>query len=1001
MTSRRPPADSLTLRIGSHNVRGLHTNVEPALLVWDRHMHFDVVAVQEVHLDYASLLAHQHRLHDAGYGVIWNSGATSAGVAIVYKQSLVTSGKLVVHEDQVNQQGPCPYQHRVLAVPMDWGGHTLLLVNLYVPNTNQHLFLQEVLPPIRAAYPGRQVVLLGDFNFVPSPPLDRARAAHVAAAPDQPTPGDYAGPPALTTAWPGLSDAFRVAHPHRHSYTFTGPSGQARLDRFYIPAPLTPFVHRCWVGTLTPSDHRPIGLSLSTTLRPTKEELGRGVKRLRLHFWAVRALQQEFLQWLDEEIAGAPQGDAQMVAWWPHFKQRLVDFARQLNRRASAPSSPDVWAAAKTARTRLSAAYDAADRNEPGAFEQIRTCQAAWVAAEAEARRVARATQAAPPPWLHVNERPSPFLTSLVRPAASKSYVPALRDQQGRLFAPGRAQAEIMATHYAAVSSCPNPPTEEATTAVLAAVDSGATLSPEAAEALGAKDVSVAEVVSALKHSKPGKAPGLDGIPVDLYRRCKTVMAPLLARLYSALGATGVLPAGFLNGVITCLPKGGDSTQPANYRPITLLNTDYRVLAKVLANRLLHRLDDVISPTQSAFLKDRSIGNNIHLLQVLPYALQAAGHSAFIAFLDIAKAYDTVHRDFLRQVMLHMGVGEDFVQWVTMLLTGTCACAVVNGFVSDLHLFTAGVRQGCPLAPLLYLFVGEALYRFLSSQGIGFVLPGLDTELVASQFADDTHVFVPSLENVPELVSTLTTFKDASGQSINLGKSKLLPIGPGDRRDWAAMPASCCGIPIVTSVKALGLTFQAGLQTPTPKQPWEALIAGVEETYQRIRRLPLSAFGRAFAAGSYGTSTLLFAAEYLDLPPPELVEQLHRATALVVDVKHRRNDNRRQFRGVARELQFGHPSAGGFGAFPWEQHIRARHAVWAVRLLLHEPSHPWVRLGRSLLSRWFGDCYHPLVHFLGTGDIRWAFHAPRPARPPPTTLAPNPRVDVPTPHPTS
>jgi hypothetical protein len=137
---------------------------------------------------------------------------------------------------------------------------------------------------------------------------------------------------------------------------------------------------------------------------------------------------------------------------------------------------------------------------------------------------------------------------------------------------------------------------------------------------MGAPSVAEAEVLTALKHSPSGKAPGLDRIPVELYRRCKDVMAPLLANVYSAIGQTHSLPAGFLEGVITAIYKSGDVTQPVNYRPITLLNTDYRVLAKVLANRLLKCMGDVISPAQSAFLKGRSIGNNILLLQVLPHA---------------------------------------------------------------------------------------------------------------------------------------------------------------------------------------------------------------------------------------------------------------------------------------------------------------------------------------------------------------------------------------------
>lgn len=970
--SRRPPPGTLTLRVGSHNVRNLSTNADVALPLWSRELYLDVVAVQEVKLEEATLLQYQQQLHEVGYDAIWNSNsALSAGVAILYKRSLVTAGRLVVHNEHILTAQPAGLPHRVLAVPMDWGGHQLLVVNVYVPNSHQATFLSDVLPSIKAAHPARHVILLGDFNFVPDPRMDRARASDVAAQADHPTPGDASGPRALEVAWPGLIDVFRAAHPTRRSFTFIGPYGQARLDRIYISPSLQPYTHRCWVGTTTTSDHRPIAMSLTTSIMHG-ESLGQGVQRIRMRFWGVRALQQEFVEWATTQAEQAPEAAAALIAWWGPFKIRLRNFALQLDRRAAHESRTAAWTTAQRAKADLAAAYAAADQGEQGALELITTRQAAWLRAERAARREARAALSTPPTWLHANERPAPFLTNLVRPPKSRTNIPVLQGADGRLHRPGREQAEVMAAHYAAVSSCPTQPTPEASAAVLAAVRQGKTLSEDAAEVIGDGGVEEGAVLHALRHSKPGKAPGLDGIPVELYRRCRQLFAPLLARLYSAMGETGTLPAGFLDGVITCLPKGGDGTQPANYRPITLLNTDYRVLAKILANRLLMHLDPIISPSQSAFLKGRNIGNNIHLLQLLPYALSASGSTGWVVFLDIAKAYDTVHRGFLRQVMLSMGVGEAFVRWVDLLLTSTCARAVVNGHVSSLHMFTAGVRQGCPLAPLLYLFVGEALYRFLDSQGVGFTVPNTNIELVASQFADDTHAFIPQLADLPALVATLDTFKQASGQGINWGKSKLLPVGRSPVGGLQTLPASAQGIPIVRSVVALGVTFHACLADATPRQPWEELVTAVEETYTRIRRLPLSSFGRAFTAASYGISRVLYAAEFVGLPDQTLVDRLQRATAAVVD------QGRGRFHGVRRDLLPGHPSKGGFGALPWVQHIKARHALWALRLLFHDGTHPWVQLGRILLSKWFGPGHHPLIHLMGNGFEKWG----SPSRPP-------------------
>jgi hypothetical protein len=234
-------------------------------------------------------------------------------------------------------------------------------------------------------------------------------------------------------------------------------------------------------------------------------------------------------------------------------------------------------------------------------------------------------------------------------------------------------------------------------------------LDAAAAAQLGATDVAAGEVIDAISRTAPGKSPGLDGVPGEFYRQYKEQLAPLLAALYSAIGTAQRVPPGFLDGVILpVLKPGGDVADPAAYRPIQLLSYDYRLLAKVLANRLLAVAGDIVHPAQSAFLQHRHIGDSIRLLQALPALLGAEQRMAIVVFTDFAKAYDTVDRSLLYDVATALGAGQGFVNWMRVLLTNTHTCATVNGFSSPFYRCEAGVRQGCPLAPLLYLFVGQA-----------------------------------------------------------------------------------------------------------------------------------------------------------------------------------------------------------------------------------------------------------------------------------------------------
>jgi hypothetical protein len=240
----------------------------------------------------------------------------------------------------------------------------------------------------------------------------------------------------------------------------------------------------------------------------------------------------------------------------------------------------------------------------------------------------------------------------------------------------------------------------------------------------------------------------------------------------------------FEPGVVIGIFKAGDTTLAANYRPITLLNTDYRLLARVLATRLQQVLGQAISPTQTAFIKKRRIGHNIITVQLLLHALPADS-TVVAALLDFAKAYDTLDRPFLVELMHAMGVDLAYCRWVKTLLTNTRACACMNGFVSGMRMFYAGVRQGCPLSPLLYLFVGEALLQYLQSKGIHITIHGI--QLSATQFADDTQVYLESPAQVAQFLTHMQVMAAASGQKLNLHKSKLLLLGAAARQQHSAL----------------------------------------------------------------------------------------------------------------------------------------------------------------------------------------------------------------------
>jgi len=336
--------------------------------------------------------------------------------------------------------------------------------------------------------------------------------------------------------------------------------------------------------------------------------------------------------------------------------------------------------------------------------------------------------------------------------------------------------------------------------------------------------------------------------------------------VFTAIGHEHSVPENFLLGAITFIHKKGPRSNPANYRPITLLNTDYRMLTRTLASRLGPALNKVIQREQSAFLPGRRIGEVVQLLQLLPELLKRSDQEAVAAFLDFSKAYDTVSRDFLLTVMETMGAGAGLLSWTRTLLNDTQAVAVVNGHVSKATAFYAGVRQGCPLSPLLYLFIAQALLSWLKHQGLGIYVGG--QRITGVQYADDCTVLLRSLLTLPNFTAAMTTFEGASGQGLNAIKTQLLRIG---RLRQAPLP-DISPYTLTDEAETLGIRFSNEQLKPAAiKAYWRDKLQSVYTCLDRLARMPLSTFGRAFGAGGYALSTLLYHMEFMGLPPPALL----------------------------------------------------------------------------------------------------------------------------------
>ncbi|GJT91986.1 RNA-directed DNA polymerase, eukaryota [Tanacetum coccineum] len=359
------------------------------------------------------------------------------------------------------------------------------------------------------------------------------------------------------------------------------------------------------------------------------------------------------------------------------------------------------------------------------------------------------------------------------------------------------------------------------------------------------RKISKDEVKRAVWDCGVDKSPGPDGFSFSFYRHVWPVIEKDVFEAVDYFFMYGEIPNGCNSNFIALIPKILDANMVKDFRPISLIGSLYKIIAKILANRLVGVLGDLVNEVQSAFVADRQILDGPFILdEVLQWCRRKKKH-ALIFKVDFEKAFDSVRWDFVDDVLNKFGFGERWRTWIQSCLRSSRGSILVNGSPTEEFQFFRGLKQGDPLSPFLFILIMESLH--ISFQRV--VDAGLFTGIKINSMVNLSHLFYAddaiflgqwSELNIDSLVRVLDCFFRASGLRINMCKSKIMGVNVEDGMVKNAASKLGCLV-LKTPFTYLGTKVGGNMSR---KQAWKEVVDKVLSRLSRWKMKLLSIGGR-------------------------------------------------------------------------------------------------------------------------------------------------------------
>ena len=543
-------------------------------------------------------------------------------------------------------------------------------------NKNETMKILENFKPIHQISDNN--LIMGDFNFVEND-IDKGKGMSASDKSIYPFWNTF-------TSEIAVVDPFRIQCPKKKIYSYIAPTGRSRGDRIYVTDDnIKTITNMKYINTPFNSAHKLLTFDLSE-----QQDLGPGYWKMNSSVLKDAAYKTE----IEEAVDGINRLQlANPMDWWDLFIIVVRGITKSYTtKKAFTRNRLKSYILANIHDLEKNNYTDMTTRQKER-YLYFKKKHKDITETEIQGHQIRTRGH----PRYEINEPNIDFYAKLEKRSAKKSIITELQDENGQIQTGNENLMKIVENYYTTLYT-PSPVDIAKQQQLLKNIDTHISASDR--QKLDAP-ITEDELKTAVTQLNDNKSPGLDGITAEFYKEYWYLIKNNYLQYINTAKQSSFRDHRNTSVTTIIYKHKGEIYILSNYRPISLINVDIKILTKTLTNRLRPILPTIIHKSQTA-VDGRKIDHTIHMLRDLIDFVDTEDSEGAFIFLDQEKAFDRVDHNFFYKVMEAFEIGESFLKWVKILYSNATTKIKVNGHISTSVPLNRGVRQGCPLSSLLY-----------------------------------------------------------------------------------------------------------------------------------------------------------------------------------------------------------------------------------------------------------------------------------------------------------